>query len=129
MKKLRLSLWVTIITLSGSATFAAPVESVRSSRPAGHLQKVDAFFREQAVTDQLAALGLPPQEIHSRIAQLSETQLAAVAAEIDLLQAGGMIQGGNPHPGGPIGCILKPIGRFFYNVYNLIFCWGRFNID
>lgn len=123
-----ISLGLSIFLAVSSACFAAPVESTSSSRAVA-LQKVDAFFHEQAVAAQLATLGLSKAEINTRLAALSDAQLAALAAEVDLLQAGGMIQGGNPNPSGVLGCIFRPIGRFFYNLYQLIFCWGSLNVD
>jgi len=108
-----------------SAVSAAPVESMESGPALTAMQTVDEFLAEKAVADQLAALGLTPAEVRTRVAALSESDLARLAADIETLRAGGTIQGGNPHPWGPIGCAFKSIGRFFADVYHMVFCWDR----
>ncbi len=128
MKSLHISLIVTGLLALGNVCPAAPVESTESSRVVA-LQKVDSFLSEQVVAAQMESLGMTKAEVTARLATLSDTELATLAGQIDLLQAGGTIQGGNPHPSGVLGCIFKPVGRFFYNLYQLIFCWGHFNID
>ncbi len=117
-------LCLAIILATLPTGIAAPVDSVESTRASAEIQKIDAFLSEQAVAQQLAALGVTPEQVQARLARLSDAQLAAVAAQIDLLQAGGTIQGGNPHPWGVMECIFRPIGRFFHDLYQLIFCWG-----
>ena len=123
-----ISLSLAVFMAVGTVGWAAPVESTESTRAVA-LQTVDAFLNEQMVATRLEALGMTRSEITARLAALSDAQLAALAAEVELLQAGGMIQGGNPNPSGVLGCIFRPVGRFFYNLYQLIFCWGSFNID
>lgn len=126
MKAFRLSFLVLLTaglmtTLSASA---APIESVESARASVALQKLDAFLGEQIVAERLAALGLSQEQVSARLAQLSDTQLEELAAQVDLLQAGGTVQSGTDPLGHTLHCIFDPLGRLLYNVYQLIFCWG-----
>ena len=107
-----------------SATIAAPVESVESARASKALQKVDAFLGEKAVVDQLAKLGMTRAQASARLAKLSESQIETLAAQVDLVKAGGTIQGANT--GGPITCMMNAVGRLFYNFFQFFFCWGDF---
>ncbi len=116
-------LTAAIISVSYSAV-AAPVESVESSRASTARQKVDAFLAEKVVARQFAALGISQQQIHTRLARLSDSQLQQLAAQVDLLRAGGMIEGGGLHPAGPFSYMAQTLGTFFYNVYQLLFAWG-----
>jgi Flp pilus assembly protein TadB len=123
MMKTCLVLVLVIVSIAGIAS-AAPVESVESARASVALQKVDAFLSEQIVAEQLQALGMTPEQARARLNQLSKAQLEQIAAQIDLVQAGGTIQGGNPRPLGPLGCVLRACSTVLYNLYQVIFCWG-----
>jgi hypothetical protein len=112
-----------VALISVSTSIAAPVESVESARATIAFQKVDAFLSEQAVTEQLAKLGLTTEQAHARLARLSDTQLEQIAAEIDTLQAGGTIQGGNPDTLGPLRCVLKQICDTIVHVIKTVFCF------
>ena len=122
MKTLFLST-MAVITVSGIA-MAAPVDSIESSRATTSRQRIDAYLAQQTVADQLHSLGVTREQIDTRLAKLTDAQIDAMAAQIDLVQAGGMIQRGHPRPLGVLHCILDPAGRLFYNLYQLIFCWG-----
>jgi hypothetical protein len=126
MRILRFSIVAVAVAGITTAVIAAPVESVESARASATLQKVESFLSEQAVARQLTALGLSQKQVSLRLTQLSDAQLEQLAAQVDLIKAGGQIQGGNPnHPwGGPLHCIIAPLSRFFYNVYQVFFCWG-----
>lgn len=115
---------LVVSLLAAAATFAAPIESVESSRAGAAVQTIDAFLQEQAVAQQLTALGVTAEQVRTRLARLNDTQLAQLAAQIDILRAGGDIQGGNPHPWGPLACIFRPLGRLLHDLYQLLFCWG-----
>ena len=125
MKTFRLFLLVTATAIVASVVpaFGALVESVESSRASVAFQKVDAFLSEKAVADQLTALGVSQTEVQARLAQLDDEQLAQLAAEIDLIRAGGTIQGAALNPVGPFNCVIHQLGILFYNVYHLLFCW------
>ncbi len=113
---------VALVSVSAiSAVVAAPVESVESSRASVALQKVDAFLGEQAIAQQLQALGVTPEQARARVAQLSEAQLEQVAAEIDLIQAGGTIQGSSS--GGALHCVWSTLCTLGRNLYAILFCW------
>ena len=118
---------IVILAVAGitAAAMAAPVESVESARASAALCKVETFLSEQAVAQQLTALGLSKEQVSMRLAQLSDAQLEQLAAQVDLIKAGGQIQGGNPNPWGPLQCVFKPLGRLFYNVFQVFVCWGK----
>jgi hypothetical protein len=85
-------------------------------------QTVDQYLGEQVIVDQLATLGLTAADARARVDQLSLTELEQLAAQIETVRAGGTIQGGHPHPFGPLACIFKPLTQLFRSIYHL-FCW------
>ena len=114
---------VVALVLAGvvSATLAAPVESVESARASVTLQKVDALLGEQAVVQQLQALGVTPDQARARLAHLSEAQVEQLVAQIDLLEAGGTIQGAGGT--GPLQCMWHTLCTLGHNLYAILFCW------
>src|SRR5205823_3653793 len=112
------------VVIASSVAVAAPVESVESTRATPALQKIDAFLGEQVAATQLASLGLTREQATARLAGLSDAQLEQLAAQVDLIHAGGTIQGGNVNPAGPISCFFKQLGTLLYNLYHTLFCWG-----
>ncbi len=126
MKAFRLLLYGSLIAtiMVASSSLAAPVESVESARASLALQKLDAFLSEQVVTDQLTALGLTKEQVCARLSQCSQAQLEELAAQVDLLQAGGTIESGQDPVSHTIKCIFQPLGRLLYNIYQVLFCWG-----
>jgi len=116
---------VAAVVIGVSSAYAAPCESVESAAASTAYQKVDAMLDEQIVAIRLQSVGLTSQQAHARLSQLGDRQLAQLAAQADMIQSGGTIQGGNVNDLGPLGCILERLGHFFKNVYNLIFCWGE----
>ncbi len=119
-----LVLAAAVLLIPVFAAVAAPVESSESCPPATAWQKIDNFLGQQLVAERLASLGLTRTQVEARLVRLSDAQLEQLAGQIDLLQAGGDIEGGNPHPFGPIGCLFRPLGRLLYDIYQLVFCWG-----
>ena len=115
---------VIAVLVVARPSLAAPVESVESARSSAAFQKVDAFLSEKLVADRLAALGVSREQVSARLAMLNDTQLEQLAAQVDLIQAGGTIQGGEINPVGPFGCVFKQLGVLLYNIYQLVFCWG-----
>ena len=113
------------IAISTSSAFAAPCESVESAGASTAYQKASAMLSERAVADRLEAIGLNSQQAHARLAQLSEQQLAQLAAQANMIQAGGTIESGHVNDLGPIGCVIQQIGVFFTNVYRLLFTWRQ----
>jgi hypothetical protein len=120
---------VAAMMLTVTATTAAVVESLESDQGSVAMQKLDTYLGQQVVATRLAQLGLSKADVTAKLATLSEPELERLAGQVDLLQAGGMIQGGNPHPWGVIGCIFEPMGRFFHDVFQLLFCWGPLSTD
>jgi len=115
---------VSAITLSASVGFAAPSESVESAGASTAYQKVDAMFGEQIVAGRLQAVGLTTQQAHARLSQLSSQQLGQLAAQAEMIQAGGTIQHDKDDHLGPLRCMWHQITIFATNVYRVIFCWA-----
>ena len=113
---------LTALFITASTALAAPCESVESASASTAYQKIDAMLGEKIVVNHLKAIGLSTEQAHARVSQLSQAQLDQLAAQADLIQAGGTIQGDNNHLG-PLNCMFAQIKVFFYNVYQLIFCW------
>ena len=117
------ALAAVLVGLSASV-WAAPVESVESARASAALQKVDAFLSEKIVAEQLTALGISREQVSARLARLSESQLQQLAAQVDLIRAGGTIQGAGLKPLRPLGYLARQFGIILYNFYQLLFSWG-----
>lgn len=116
---------VFAVTLVAASGFAAPSPSVESAGASTAYQKVDAMFGEQIVTARLQAAGLTAQQAHARLSQLSDQQLGQLAAQADMIQAGGTIQGDpNNNHLGPLNCMWHQLTIFATNVYRLVFCWA-----
>ena len=77
------------------------------------------------MAEQLTALGISHEQVSTRLARLSESQLQQLAAQVDLIRAGGTIQGGGLKPLGPLGYLAKQFGILLYNFYQLLFSWGK----
>jgi len=114
---------VTAIVLSVSTGFAAPSESVESAGASTAYQKVDAMLNEQIVAGQLQAVGLTSQQAHARLSQLNDQQLGQLAAQADLIQAGGTIQGCQCNNAGPLAYVWQQLTAFAINVYRTFVCW------
>ena len=122
--RLLVALAAVLVSLSASV-WAAPVESVESARASAALQKVDAFLSEKIVAEQLMALGISREQVSTRLARLNESQLQQLAAQVDLIRAGGTIQSGGMKTLGPLGYLAKQFGILVYNFYQLLFSWGQ----
>ena len=114
---------VTTAVLSVSSAIAAPSESVESAGASTAYQKVDAMLNEQIVSNHLQAVGLTPQQAHARLSQLTDQQLGQLAAQADLIQAGGTIQGCECNDVGPLACLWQQLTAFATNVYRVFVCW------
>jgi hypothetical protein len=114
---------VTTIVIGATSVFAAPSESVESAGASTAYQKVDAMLSEKIVASQLQSIGLSSQQVHARLSQLSEQELGQLAAQADMIQAGGTIQHDKGAELGPLGCMWHELTIFCTNVYRVIFCW------
>jgi hypothetical protein len=108
--------------IAASSVFAAPCESVESASASTAYQKIDGMLGEKIVVDHLKAVGLTADQARARVAQLNQGQLDQLAAQADLIKAGGTIQDDGDH-WGPLECMYKQLKTFFYDVYQLVFCW------
>ena len=120
---IQLTLFAVAALISVSAAVAAPIESVESARASAAFQKVNAFLGEKAVVEELTKLGVTRDQVESRLAKLSDTQIEQLAAQVDTFRAGGKIRGGNPHPLGPLGCVLHQIHCTIRHIIQVLFCW------
>ena len=116
---------VALATLifGGSSVLAAPCPSVESAGASTAYQKVDALLGQQIVTDRLEAIGVSAAQARARVSQLSEGQLQQLAAQADLIQAGGTMQGGDVNKLGPLHYMWVNICTFCTDVYRLVFSW------
>ena len=122
MKLIQVAAALIAVTVIGiSSAVAAPVESMESGRAVA-LAKVDGFLAEKAVADQLKSLGLTSQQVSSRLALLSDTQINQLAAQVDQIRAAGDVET-DPTRFGVVDSFFKQIGTFFYNVFQLVFFW------
>jgi hypothetical protein len=115
---------VSAIILSASVGYAAPSESVEAAGASTAYQKVDATLGEQMVASRLQAAGLSAQQVHARLSQLNDQQLSRLAAQADMIQAGGMMQNDHVNDLGPLGCMWHQLTTFATNLYRLVFCWA-----
>jgi PBP1b-binding outer membrane lipoprotein LpoB len=115
---------VSAVFLSASVGFAAPSESVESAGASTAYQKVDATLGEQMVAGRLQAVGLSAQQVHARLSQLNDQQLSQLAAQADMIQAGGMIQDDHVNKLGPLGCMWHQLTVVATNLYRVFFCWA-----
>ena len=53
------------------------------------LQKIQALLEKKVVSQKLKEFGLTPEEVNSRLSQLSNEEVHRIASQIDELQAGG----------------------------------------
>src|SRR5260221_462869 len=67
----------------------AGLVSTESVAVAGSRERVAAFLERTDVQRQLETLGVAPQEVKSRVAALSDAEVASLAGKIDNLPAGG----------------------------------------
>ncbi len=116
-----IALLMAVTVIAVSSAVAAPVESVESGRAAG-LTKVEGFLGEKVVTDRLTSLGLTRNQVSTRLARLSDTQIEQLATQIDQIRAGGDIQGDSTG-GGAFGAFFNQLGAFFYNIFQVLFFW------
>lgn len=124
MKLVQVIMTVIAVTVIGvSSMMAAPVESIESGRAVA-LAKVQGFVAEKAVADQLTSLGMSREQVSVRLAQLNDTQIEQLAAQVDLIRAGGDIQG-DSSGGGFVGTFFQQLGSFFYNIFQVFFFWRR----
>jgi hypothetical protein len=62
-----------------------------ASERSAHLQTVNAVLQQDEVRAQLVAYGVDPVDAAERVAQLSDQELAELAAQMDDLPAGGSV--------------------------------------
>jgi hypothetical protein len=104
-----------------SAAVAAPIPSTEISRTAPP-QPASA---EQWVAERLATLGMSQTQIQTVMNRLDAKQVEELAAQLDLVAAGGTIQGERVKimPVEHILCLFQQLGIFVKNFFGFIFCW------
>ena len=116
----RITIMIALAVLVAVGVQAAPVESVESPRAAA-LQKMDAFLAEKVVVQKMTALGIKPADVQSRLAKLDDRQLVQLAAQVDQIRAGGMVQDSGTNWG--IECVFRQLGELISSLFRAIFCW------
>jgi hypothetical protein len=115
---------LTILVIHAPAALAAPCASVESACASTAYQKVDAMLSEKIVADRLQAIGVSQAQAHARVSQLSEGQLQQLAAQADLIQAGGTMQSGDLNKWQPLNFMWQQFCMFWSNVYHFVFTWN-----
>ncbi len=72
--------------IASKAAMPAPARSVQADRAA-----IDAWLARAEVSRALAAHGLRPDEVRSRVAQLSAEDVSNLAGHLDQIQAAGEV--------------------------------------
>jgi len=114
---------LTMLLICAPAVLAAPCASVESACASTAYQKVDALLGQKIVADRLQAIGVSEAQARARVSQLNEQQLQQLAAQADMIQKGGTIQGGNVDPLGPLNYMWRQVCAFCCNVYHFLFTW------
>ena len=114
---------LTVLIIGAGPVLAAPCESVESACASTAYQKVDAMLSHKIVADRLQAIGVSEAQARARVSQLSAQQLQQLAAQADMIQAGGTIQGGEVRPLGPLNYMWDQLCMFCKNVYHFVFSW------
>ncbi|HUI07320.1 MAG TPA: PA2779 family protein [Verrucomicrobiae bacterium] len=111
------------LVITASSLLAAPCPSIESACASTAYQKVDALLGQKIVTDRLETIGVSPAQARARVSQLTEEQLQQLAAQADMIQAGGTIQGGDVNRLGPLDYLWRQVCMFCLNVYHFVFTW------
>ncbi len=95
---LRLSLIVGLVLLGPGARMAradlvSTAAILGADREAGHpdRQRVHGFLDREDVQAQLEEFGIPSDEAHSRVAALTDAEIAEINGRLDQLPAGGLV--------------------------------------
>jgi hypothetical protein len=75
--------------LVARAELVGTLQAVESSTRAQDLAAVGATLARQEVRDQMAALGVNPADIDTRVARLTDTELRTLAERMGEMPAGG----------------------------------------
>ncbi len=119
---------ITAIIVGATSAYAAPCESVASASASTAYQKVDGMLGEKIVASHLQAIGLSPEQAQARLSQLSERQLGELAAQADMIHAGGTIQGADLQKWNPFTYLGHQFCNFCDDVYRLLFSWQDLKI-
>jgi hypothetical protein len=114
---------ITALIVGAPAALAAPCESVESACASTAYQKVDAMLSQKIVADRLEALGVSEAQARARVSQLDEHQLQQLAAQADMIQAGGTMQSGDVNKWQPLNYLWKQFCVFWSNLYHVVFTW------
>jgi hypothetical protein len=87
-----LSFLCTSLSLpAAQARVLSTEEFLGATERAAHLQTVNSVLAQESVRSQLIALGVDPADAAERVAQLSDQELAELAAQMEDLPAGGSV--------------------------------------
>jgi hypothetical protein len=85
-------LFVSMPLSTVKAGLVTTEQVIQDNGSPGDREKVARFLQQEAVREQMAALGVDPSEVDARVAALSDQEISQLAGQIDELPAG---QGGN----------------------------------
>ena len=111
------------LIISPYSVVAAPCESVESACASTAYQKVDALLGEKIVADRLQAIGVSQARARARVSQLNPGQLQQLAAQADMIQAGGTVQSAHIDKLVPLNSMWRQLCTLWANVYNFLFTW------
>ena len=88
-RSLACALIVSIIGLGMPSSSMAGIVATDGVRTSAQRERVTGFLERSEVRDRLQSLGVDPDAARSRVAALSDDEVASLADEIDRLPAGG----------------------------------------
>jgi len=80
-----------LIVACGLVAPTVQAEMIATDQALQPRERVKAVLERAEVAQRLQALGIAPADVQSRIDALSDTEVAALAARIDALPAGGVL--------------------------------------
>jgi hypothetical protein len=81
--------FIVSLSIFSTTMFAEMVDTREIMHSAVESSKIDIFLAKQEVQDKLAALGVSADSIKSRMASLSDEEIAQINTKIDSMPAGG----------------------------------------
>lgn len=88
-RPLACALIVSIIGLGMPSSSMAGIVATDEVRTSAQRERVTGFLERSEVRDRMQSLGVDPDAARSRVAALSDDEVASLADEIDRLPAGG----------------------------------------
>ena len=81
-------LFVSMPLSTVKAELVTTEQVIQDNGAPGDREKVARFLQQEAVREQMVALGVDPSEVDARVAALSDQEISQIAGQIDELPAG-----------------------------------------